>query len=64
MNEIRKKEGRMLPQEFLNRMEKMLGEDYPLFLASYEREAYKGLRRNPLKAEQEEFENRMPFSLK
>ncbi len=54
----------MLPQEFLNRMEKMLGEDYPLFLASYEREAYKGLRRNPLKAEQEEFENRMPFSLK
>ena len=54
----------MLPQDFLARMESCLGEEYPLFLASYEKEEIKALRRNPLKIGKEEFEERMPFSLR
>ncbi|MBQ9990603.1 MAG: RsmB/NOP family class I SAM-dependent RNA methyltransferase [Lachnospiraceae bacterium] len=54
----------MLPQEFLNRMKESLGEEYPLFLASYEKEEAKALRRNPLKTEKEEFEEKMPFTLR
>ncbi|MGN0308957.1 MAG: RsmB/NOP family class I SAM-dependent RNA methyltransferase, partial [Lachnospiraceae bacterium] len=53
-----------LPQEFLNRMKSSLGEEFPLFLASYEKEEHKALRRNPLKASREEFEKKIPFSLK
>lgn len=53
----------MLPQDFLDRMQKMLGEEYPLFLESYERENLKALRLNPLKAEREQFLERAPFSL-
>ena len=39
----------MLPEDFLNRMEKMLGEEYPQFLESFERERHCGLRLNALK---------------
>jgi len=39
----------MLPLDFLNRMEKQLGEDYPAFLASLERPRAVALRFNPLK---------------
>lgn len=39
----------MLPQEFLQRMEKLLGEEYPEFLKSYEQEKYQSLRINTLK---------------
>ena len=39
----------MLPQEFLTRMEKQLGEEYPAFLASLERPRAVALRFNPLK---------------
>lgn len=53
-----------LPQEFLIRMQHMLGEEYAPFLESYEKEEYKALRRNPLKIEKEEFEQKMPFSLR
>jgi 16S rRNA C967 or C1407 C5-methylase (RsmB/RsmF family)/NOL1/NOP2/fmu family ribosome biogenesis protein len=45
----------MLPQEFLERMEQMLGSEYPEFLASYEKERYQSLRLNPCKAEKEQF---------
>lgn len=38
-----------LPQDFIRRMEKMLGEDSPAFLASFEKEKTYGLRLNPLK---------------
>ena len=41
----------MLPLEFLNRMEKMLGEEYPAFLESLERPRAVALRFNPLKGE-------------
>lgn len=45
----------MLPQEFKERMKLMLGEEYPAFEASYEKEKYQALRLNPLKAEREHF---------
>ena len=41
----------MLPQEFLNRIEKQLGEEYPAFLESLERPRAVALRFNPLKGE-------------
>ena len=41
----------MLPLEFLERMEKMLGEEYPAFLESLERPRAVALRFNPLKGE-------------
>ncbi len=41
----------MLPQEFLQRMEKQLGEEYPAFLASLERPRAVALRFNPLKGQ-------------
>ena len=39
----------MLPEEFLVRMERLLGEEYADFLASYQRPRNVGLRFNPLK---------------
>ena len=39
----------MLPLEFLKRMEKQLGQEYPAFLASLERPRAVALRLNPLK---------------
>ena len=45
----------MLPIKFLERMEKMLGNDYRAFLESYDKEEYKALRYNPLKGNREEF---------
>ena len=48
----------MLPQEFLNRIEKQLGEEYPVFLESLERPRAVALRFNPLKGEKPE----LPFA--
>lgn len=42
----------MLPEAFLRRMKDLLGEEYPAFLASYDRPRAVGLRFNPLKAEE------------
>ena len=39
----------MLPQQFLDRMQEQLGEEYPEFLASLERPRAVALRMNPLK---------------
>ncbi len=41
----------MLPEEFLQRMQLQLGEEYPAFLASLERPRAVALRFNPLKGE-------------
>ena len=41
----------MLPQAFLDRMEKQLGQEFPAFLASLERPRAVALRFNPLKGE-------------
>ena len=53
----------MLPIKFLERMEKMLGNDYRAFLESYDKEEYKALRYNPLKGNREEFLKKEYFHL-
>ncbi len=53
----------MLPQDFLDRMEQMLGEEYPTFLASYESARCQSLRVNTLKADKETFCRKSPFAL-
>lgn len=45
----------MLPQDFLDRMQEMLGGEYPAFLASYDKPRYHALRLNTLKADTEQF---------
>lgn len=52
-----------LPQEFLQRMEHMLGEEYPAFLQSYEEPRKFGLRVNTMKISVEEFCRLAPFHL-
>ncbi len=52
-----------LPEKFLNRMEKKLGEKFPDFLRSYEAPAYKGVRANALKLSGAELESISPFAL-
>lgn len=54
---------RMLPEEFLTRMEKLLDAEYDDFLESYGAGRYYGLRRNPLKASKEQFLMSIPFCL-
>lgn len=51
----------MLPEQFLNRMEKMLGKDYGLFLESYDQPKYQALRVNHLKDPGEEIRKRADF---
>ena len=53
----------MLPQEFEQRMKQMLGEEYPAFEASYEKEKYQALRLNPLKVDKEHFLEHTTFTL-
>ena len=51
----------MLPEQFLNRMEKMLGKDYELFLESYDQPKYQALRMNHLKDPGEEVREKVDF---
>lgn len=53
----------MLPQDFVDRMKKMLGAEYETFEKSYEHAKYQSLRINPLKVEQETFLEHAPFTL-
>ncbi len=52
-----------LPQEFLTRMEAMLGDEFPLFVHSYEEPRQYALRVNTLKISPEEFLEIAPFHL-
>lgn len=53
----------MLPRDFIQRMEEMLGEEYPLFIESFEKKHWQSLRVNPLKTDREEFMKKVSFSL-
>lgn len=53
-----------LPDEFLGRMQKLLGDEYPAFLDTFELERYYGLRVNTIKISPEEFQAKVPFDLK
>lgn len=52
-----------LPKAFAKRMRRLLGGEYDSFVASYEEERQYGLRRNPLKGSEEEFDRVIPFPL-
>ena len=51
----------MLPQAFLNRMEKMLGEEYAAFLSGYDKPKFQSLRVNTLKGRVEELAFKVDF---
>ena len=53
----------MLPQDFVTRMQEMLGEEYEAFEKSYEHAKYQSLRLNPLKTKKELFFTQVPFTL-
>lgn len=53
----------MLPQDFIDRMQAMLGDEYEAFEKSYAQEKYQSLRINPLKAEKDIFLKQAPFHL-
>ncbi len=53
----------MLPEKFLERMQNMLGEEYPAFLESLSGKRYRALRINPLKTEIHEGKEKLPFAL-
>lgn len=58
------KEGKMnLPQEFIKRMQELLGEEYEAFISSYQDESLGALRANILKIKYEDFVRQMPFTL-
>lgn len=53
----------LLPDDFINLIKEILGDEFDSFLSSYESENYVGLRYNPLKCSKEQFLEKMPFSL-
>lgn len=53
----------MLPEDFLERMQRMLGEEFSAFLDSYGQKNHQSLRVNPLKGSREAFLEKAPFSL-
>lgn len=53
----------MLPEKFLERMQNMLGEEYPAFLESLSGKRYRALRLNPLKTRIQEGKEKLPFTL-
>ncbi len=53
----------ILPKDFIDSVKDLLGDELDDFIASYSKERYYGLRRNPLKYSKEDFEASMPFDL-
>lgn len=53
----------MLPQDFVTRMEVMMGAEYEAFEQSYEHAKYQSLRINPLKADKKNFLENTSFTL-
>lgn len=53
----------MLPEQFLQRMQDMLGEEYTEFIHSFEGEHYRGLRINMRKSDVKDFLAVSPFAL-
>lgn len=51
----------MLPEQFLNRMKNLLGEEYADFLASYDRPNFQSLRVNLLKGGEEDLTKKVNF---
>lgn len=54
----------MLPKNFMERMERMLGEDFPAFLDCCGRPPFRGIRLNPLKCTREILEKGLDFPVR
>jgi NOL1/NOP2/sun family putative RNA methylase len=52
-----------LPDEFREKMKRLLGAEYDSFIESYDKERVQGLRVNPLKISREKFDEISPFHL-
>ena len=52
-----------LPDDFKERMKKMLEDEYESFLTALQESDYKGIRRNPLKIGEDDFRQMMPFPM-
>lgn len=53
-----------IPEEFKDRMKKLLGEEYDEYIATYERKKVQGIRVNTLKIDRDSFKKISPFELK
>lgn len=53
-----------LPNSFLENMQNLLGEEYPAYLDSYEKERWHGLRINTSKLDPEQFQRMFPYPLR
>lgn len=51
----------MLPQQFLDRMEEMLGEEYEIFLSGYDKPKFHSLRVNFLKGSEQDLKEKAGF---
>ena len=54
----------MLPEQFTERMKRMLGEEFQPFYDSYQKPCRRALRLNPFKADRAAFLEDAPFSLR
>lgn len=52
-----------LPEAFQKRMKSLLGEEFPTFLACYEKPYFRGVRLNPLKCDEKTLRESFPFPL-
>ena len=52
-----------LPEAFVKRMETLLGDEFPAFLACYEDPCQRGIRLNPLKCGEDRLRESFPFPL-
>lgn len=52
-----------LPQEFKNRMQNLLGEEYGAFLQGYEKPHFRGIRLNPIKCDANTLRSALPFAV-
>ena len=52
-----------LPEAFIKRMETLLGDEFPAFLACYEEPCQRGIRLNPLKCGEDRLRESFPFPL-
>lgn len=52
-----------LPQEFLNRMKNMLGDEFDEFLACYDKPHFRGVRLNTLKCDWQTLQKSLPVTL-
>ncbi len=53
-----------MKEEFLQRMEAMLMEEYPIFLNTLDQPRFRGVRLNTLKIDQQRFQQLFPYALK